>query len=79
MSSTSTPCAVCKYRRRKCTPECIFAPYFPANNPERFAYVRRLYSASKVGKFLDERPPPQREDMVKALAFEAEARHHNPV
>ncbi|XLR49345.1 hypothetical protein S83_000017 [Arachis hypogaea] len=79
MSSTSTPCAVCKYRSRKCTPECIFAPYFPANNPERFECVRRLYSASKVGKFLVERPPSQREDMVKALAFEWKARYHNPV
>ncbi|RYR28505.1 hypothetical protein Ahy_B01g052648 [Arachis hypogaea] len=79
MSSTPTPCAACKFLRRKCTPECIFAPYFPANNPERFECVHRVFGASNVGKILNELPPSQREDAVKSLAFQAKARLRNPV
>ncbi|XP_057730680.1 LOB domain-containing protein 36-like [Arachis stenosperma] len=79
MSSTTTPCAACKFLRRKCTPECIFAPYFPANNPQLFEYVHRVFGASNVGKILNELPPSQREEAVKSLAFEAEARLCDPV
>ncbi|XP_020965343.1 protein LATERAL ORGAN BOUNDARIES isoform X1 [Arachis ipaensis] len=79
MSSTTTPCAACKFLRRKCTPECIFAPYFPANNPQRFECVHRVFGASNVGKILNELPPSQREEAVESLAFEAEARQCDPV
>ncbi|RYR13081.1 hypothetical protein Ahy_B04g070263 isoform C [Arachis hypogaea] len=79
MSSTPTSCAACKFLRRKCTPECIFAPYFPANDPERFECVHRVFGASNVGKILNELHPSQREDAVKSLAFQAKARLRNPV
>ncbi|GKE15359.1 LOB domain-containing protein 24-like protein [Tanacetum coccineum] len=70
---TSTRCAVCKYFRRRCPPECIFAPYFPANNPQRFAYVHRLYGASNVGKMLEELPVHLRGDAMEALCYEAKS------
>ncbi|KHN36206.1 LOB domain-containing protein 36 [Glycine soja] len=34
-SSSNSPCAACKFLRRKCTQECVFAPYFPPDNPQR--------------------------------------------
>lgn len=45
-------CAACKYLRRRCPSDCIFFPYFPPNNPERFASVHRIYGASNVAKML---------------------------
>jgi hypothetical protein len=32
--------------------DCIFSPYFPANDPQRFAYVHKIYGGSNVGKML---------------------------
>ncbi|XLS68979.1 hypothetical protein HN51_020002 [Arachis hypogaea] len=53
--------------------------HFPANNPQLFEYVHRVFGASNVGKILNELPPSQREEAVKSLAFEAEARLCDPV
>ncbi|KAJ1406808.1 Lateral organ boundary [Sesbania bispinosa] len=78
-SSNSSPCAACKIQRRKCTEECVFAPYFPPDNPQRFAYVHKVFGASNVAKLLNEVNATQREDAVKSLAYEAEARLKDPV
>ncbi|KAG6493905.1 hypothetical protein ZIOFF_048908 [Zingiber officinale] len=79
MSSSSSPCAACKLLRRKCTSECIFAPYFPAEHPEKFASVHRVFGASNVGKLLKDVAPGRREDAVASLTYEAEARIQDPV
>ncbi|KAI9090121.1 hypothetical protein K1719_028817 [Acacia pycnantha] len=80
MSSTANPpCAACKMQRRKCTPECVFAPYFPAENPWKFACVRKVFGASNVAKILNDVSVVQRGDAVRSLAFEAEARVRDPV
>ena len=46
------PCAACKSLRRKCTRECIFLPYFPRDDPEKFARVHKVFGASNVAKML---------------------------
>ncbi|KOM26400.1 hypothetical protein LR48_Vigan267s000100 [Vigna angularis] len=74
LSLSNSPCAACKIQRRKCTQECVFAPYFPPDNPQRFAYVHKVFGASNVAKLLNELNTAQREDAVKSLAYEAEAR-----
>ena len=79
MSSNNSPCAACKIQRRKCTQECVFAPYFPPDNPQRFAYVHKVFGASNVAKLLNDLSAAQREDAVKSLAYEAEARLRDPV
>ncbi|CAL0331814.1 unnamed protein product [Lupinus luteus] len=79
MSSSNSPCAACKFLRRKCTQECVFAPYFPPDNPQRFSYVHKVFGASNVAKILNELNAAQREDAVKSLAYEAEARLRDPV
>ncbi|KAE9596640.1 hypothetical protein Lal_00007982 [Lupinus albus] len=79
MSSSNSPCAACKFLRRKCTQECVFAPYFPPDNPQRFAYVHKVFGASNVAKLLNELSASQRDDAVKSLAYEAEARLRDPV
>uniref|UniRef100_A0A5B6ZHY2 LOB domain-containing protein n=1 Tax=Davidia involucrata TaxID=16924 RepID=A0A5B6ZHY2_DAVIN len=83
MASSSThatsPCAACKFLRRKCLSGCIFAPYFPPEEPQKFANVHKIFGASNVSKLLNEIQPHQREDAVNSLAYEAEARIKDPV
>ncbi|THU62895.1 hypothetical protein C4D60_Mb01t09970 [Musa balbisiana] len=61
-SATSSPCAACKFLRRKCQPDCVFAPYFPPDQPQKFVHVHRVFGASNVTKLLNELHPYQRED-----------------
>ena len=79
MSSSNSPCAACKLQSRKCTQECIYAPYFPPDQPQKFANVHKVFGASNVAKLLNEINAANREDAVNSLAYEAEARLHDPV
>ncbi|RDX61204.1 LOB domain-containing protein 6, partial [Mucuna pruriens] len=78
-SSSNPPCAACKFLRRKCQAECVFAPYFPPDQPQKFVNVHRIFGASNVSKLLNELHPHQREDAVNSLAYEAEMRLRDPV
>nr|QBA88877.1 AS2 protein [Cyrtomium guizhouense] len=78
-TSTGSPCAACKFLRRKCTAECVFAPYFPPEDPHKFANVHKIFGASNVSKLLNELPLRAREDAVNSLAYEADARVKDPV
>lgn len=77
--SSNSPCAACKFLRRKCQPECVFAPYFPPDQPQKFANVHKVFGASNVTKLLNELQPHQREDAVNSLAYEADMRLRDPV
>lgn len=79
MSSSNSPCAACKFLRRKCTQECVFAPYFPPDQPKKFENVHKVFGASNVTKLLNELNASQREDAVNSLAYEAEYRLRDPV
>jgi hypothetical protein len=78
-AGTGSPCAACKFLRRKCQPDCVFAPYFPPDNPQKFVHVHRVFGASNVTKILNELHPYQREDAVNSLAYEADMRLRDPV
>jgi hypothetical protein len=47
-----SPCAACKLLRRRCTRECVFAPYFPPDEPHKFASVHKVFGAANVSKML---------------------------
>ncbi|KAF7833801.1 LOB domain-containing protein 12 [Senna tora] len=79
MGGSSSPCASCKLLRRRCTKECIFAPYFPSDDPHKFAIVHKVFGASNVSKMLQELPLHQRGDAVSSLVYEANARVRDPV
>lgn len=49
---TMSPCAACKLLRRRCTRDCVFAPYFPAHEPQKFGSVHKVFGASNVNKML---------------------------
>ncbi|KAL4353292.1 hypothetical protein GQ457_06G024310 [Hibiscus cannabinus] len=78
-SSSNSPCAACKFLRRKCQTECVFAPYFPPDQPQKFVNVHKVFGASNITKLLNELHPSQREDAVNSLAYEADMRLHDPV
>ncbi|XP_020983031.2 LOB domain-containing protein 21-like [Arachis duranensis] len=76
---SSSSCAACKFLKRRCIPNCIFAPYFRSDECKKFAKVHKVFGASNVSKILVEVPEDQREDTVNSLAYEAEARLRDPV
>ncbi|KAK8645693.1 hypothetical protein V6N13_119516 [Hibiscus sabdariffa] len=69
----SSPCASCKLARRRCAQDCIFAPYFPPDDPHRFAILHKVFGAK------NELPVTQRADAVSSLVYEANARVKDPV
>ncbi|KAM3682343.1 hypothetical protein ACB098_12G066100 [Castanea mollissima] len=75
----SSRCAACKYLRRRCPSDCIFSPYFPPNDPQRFSCVHRIYGASNVGKMLQQLPSHLRSQAADTLYFEAQYRLQDPV
>ncbi|KAK7368310.1 hypothetical protein VNO80_10335 [Phaseolus coccineus] len=74
-----SPCAACKLLRRRCAQDCVFAPYFPADEPHKFANVHRVFGASNINKMLQELPEHQRGDAVSSMVYEANARVRDPV
>ncbi|QCD85915.1 LOB domain-containing protein 4-like [Vigna unguiculata] len=74
-----SPCAACKLLRRRCAQDCVFAPYFPADEPHKFASVHKVFGASNVNKMLQELPEYQRSDAVSSMVYEANARVRDPV
>ncbi|GAQ84864.1 Lateral organ boundaries (LOB) domain-containing protein [Klebsormidium nitens] len=78
-NSAGSACAACKFLRRKCTAQCLFAPYFPPDQPQKFANVHKIFGVANITKLLSELPLHQREDAVNSLAYEADARVKDPV
>ncbi|XP_047325806.1 LOB domain-containing protein 12-like [Impatiens glandulifera] len=74
-----SPCASCKLLRRRCAKDCSFAPYFPSDDPHKFAIVHKVFGASNINKMLQEIRYDQRADAVSSLVFEANARMRDPV
>ncbi|MED6145373.1 hypothetical protein PIB30_024575 [Stylosanthes scabra] len=74
------PCGACKFLRRKCSSECIFAPYFDSDHGSSyFASVHKIFGASNVSKLLLKVPPNRRLDAVITLCYEAQSRLRDPV
>ncbi|KAL3849949.1 hypothetical protein ACJIZ3_011831 [Penstemon smallii] len=79
-TGTGSPCGACKFLRRKCAADCIFAPYFCSDQgPARFAAIHKVFGASNVSKLLLHVPVPDRCEAVVTIAYEAQARIRDPV
>ncbi|KAK4594959.1 hypothetical protein RGQ29_018624 [Quercus rubra] len=77
--SHSTRCAACKSLRRRCTKDCVLAPYFPPTNPQRFACVHKIFGASNTTKMLEQLPLHLRSVAADCMSFEASSRVEDPV
>lgn len=79
-TGTGSPCGACKFLRRKCAADCIFAPYFSSEQgPARFAAIHKVFGASNVSKLLLHIPAHDRCEAVVTIAYEAQARIRDPV
>ncbi|KAL2507806.1 LOB domain-containing protein 16 [Forsythia ovata] len=79
-TGTGSPCGACKFLRRKCAADCIFAPYFCSEQgPARFAAIHKVFGASNVSKLLLHIPVADRCEAVVTIAYEAQARIRDPV
>ncbi|KAL3692471.1 hypothetical protein R1sor_006122 [Riccia sorocarpa] len=76
-SPPNAACAACKFQRRKCAPECPLAPWFPPDQPKRFANVHKLFGVANVLKLFRENQD-KLEDLVKSIVYEADARDRDP-
>ncbi|KEH24950.1 putative transcription factor AS2-LOB family [Medicago truncatula] len=73
-------CAACKYQRRKCTRECVLAPYFPADEPKMFGNAHRLFGVSNIQKILNEiKDGGQRDEAMKSIIVESKIRANFPI
>ncbi|XP_019188383.1 PREDICTED: LOB domain-containing protein 18-like [Ipomoea nil] len=79
-SVAGSPCGACKFLRRRCVPECVFAPYFCSDHgPTIFAVVHKVFGASNFSKLLLQLPVHQRFAAVFSIAYEAQARMEDPI
>lgn len=72
-------CAACKYQRRKCPPECPFAPIFPREREEDFQNVSRVFGANNFIKLMTKAKPSDQHLAAEAMIMEANARVSDPV
>ncbi|OWM65341.1 LOB domain-containing protein 12-like [Punica granatum] len=76
----SQACGACKFQRRKCTLDCLLAPYFPADKPEVFKNVHRLFGVKKIVKTLEIiKDPFQRAEFMTSMIYQANMREMFPV
>lgn len=73
-------CGACKFLRRKCTADCIFAPYFSYDQAAtHFAAVHKVFGASNASRLLLHLPVQSRSDAAITVSYEALARMHDPI
>ncbi|KAL3617996.1 hypothetical protein CASFOL_038317 [Castilleja foliolosa] len=78
-SGTGQACAACKYQRRRCTPECLLAPFFPADQHKMFQNVHKLFGVKNIQNLLKELSPDQKPMAMKSIKFHAAMRDKHPV
>ncbi|GFP97672.1 LOB domain-containing protein 27 [Phtheirospermum japonicum] len=78
-TGTGQACAACKHQRRRCTPECLLAPFFPADQPKAFQSVHRLFGVKHVQNLLKELAPHEKAMAINSIKFHAAMRERHPV
>ncbi|OVA09100.1 hypothetical protein BVC80_9097g197 [Macleaya cordata] len=71
---TSQACAACKYQRRKCSNDCLLAPYFPPDQPKVFQNAHRLFGVSNILKIIRPLSPGQRMDAMRSIIYQSNIR-----
>uniref|UniRef100_A0A7N0TL15 LOB domain-containing protein n=1 Tax=Kalanchoe fedtschenkoi TaxID=63787 RepID=A0A7N0TL15_KALFE len=80
MTGLGSSCGACKFLRRKCATECIFAPYFCYDQAAvHFSAVHRVFGASNFSKLLLHLPMHSRSVAAMTVSYEALARMHDPI
>ncbi|KAK1393339.1 LOB domain-containing protein [Heracleum sosnowskyi] len=77
--SLAAACASCRHQRKKCTENCVLAPYFPLNKNKEFQAVHKLFGVSNVTKILSGLDVRDRRRAVDSLIWEASCRQNDPI
>ncbi|WOL08387.1 LOB domain-containing protein 7-like [Canna indica] len=72
-------CAACRFQRRKCKPNCIFAAFFPADKKQIFENAHRLYDVRNMEKMVEHLDPEQRAEAMKTIIYESEVHAADPI
>ncbi|XP_058776189.1 LOB domain-containing protein 22-like [Vicia villosa] len=72
-------CAACTHQRRKCSKDCLLAPYFPANKPKMFHNAHSLYGVSNMVRILNEVPKEKRDLAMRTVIYESNVRKIYPI
>jgi len=72
-------CAVCKHQRRKCAPDCLLKPYFPADEPDKFSNTLGLFGVKSMQRILTEVPPSRRDVCMRTIVYESNMCRADPV
>ncbi|KAL2336734.1 hypothetical protein Fmac_011180 [Flemingia macrophylla] len=81
LDASPPPCGACKYQKKKCHNNCIFAPYFGSNlhGLANFAMVHKVFGTSNVSKMLLDVEENQRQQLMDSILFEAQERTNDPI
>ncbi|CAL5044160.1 unnamed protein product [Urochloa decumbens] len=71
-------CAACKYQRRRCTPECPLAEFFPQDRSRVFRNAHRLFGVSNILKTLARAGREKRREAMHCIIYESQAWDINP-
>ncbi|EFJ10814.1 hypothetical protein SELMODRAFT_59650, partial [Selaginella moellendorffii] len=72
-------CAACRFQRRRCSPACPLAKYFPASENQRFMNCKKLFGVSNMLRLLNQVLVKDRDETMQSLMFEADVREQDPV
>lgn len=72
-------CAACKHQRKKCSENCILAPYFPSSRRREFKAVHKVFGVSNITKFVRNAQEGDRRKVVDSLIWEALSRQKDPI
>ncbi|CAN6214770.1 unnamed protein product [Urochloa humidicola] len=71
-------CAACKYQRRRCTPDCPLAEFFPQDRSRVFRNAHRLFGVSNILKTLARAGREKRREAMHCIIYESQAWDINP-
>lgn len=76
---TNQACSRCRYQRRKCTSDCLLAPYFPPDKPKIFQNAHKLFGVGNILKLLKNLDETQKMEAMRSIIYEANIRDKFPV
>jgi hypothetical protein len=80
MAGPRFPCDACKFLRKKCEIDCVFAPYFSHEQGAAFfPAIHKVFGAKNFSKLLTHLPVSDRGDAAISIAYEAQARDQDPI
>nr|XP_043639564.1 LOB domain-containing protein 27-like [Erigeron canadensis] len=78
-ANTTQACAACKYQRKRCTPDCAFAPHFRPEHPLLFKNAHKLFGVRNILRILEKINPCHKTEAMQSIIFEANMRDQFPV